>query len=327
MLGPAVGPLLGGFITTYLHWRLIFFINIPIGILGIYLTNQLHRQHARAASGTARLDRFLSVGERRRAASARALAGRRRTDVEPASRSACARAARCCSRVYVAVRAARRTARCSICASFACRRFRRACSAARCFASASARCRSCCRSTLQEGLGMSAFESGSITCASAFGGMFMRTLASRVLHRFGFRHGADGQRGAVGHRDRGVRPVFPRHADVDHLGRRAARRLLPCVAIHESRTRSRTRKSTAATWAARRVSASVMQQMSLGLGVTIGGIVLQISHERARASDASSGRISGRRFWWSALFSFLSIPVTARLSREAGSEISRGTRG
>lgn len=40
MLGPAAGPLLGGFITTYLHWRLIFFINVPIGILGIYLTNR-----------------------------------------------------------------------------------------------------------------------------------------------------------------------------------------------------------------------------------------------------------------------------------------------
>ncbi|HXD52926.1 MAG TPA: MFS transporter, partial [Burkholderiales bacterium] len=40
MLGPAAGPLLGGFITTYLHWRLIFFINIPVGILGIWLTNK-----------------------------------------------------------------------------------------------------------------------------------------------------------------------------------------------------------------------------------------------------------------------------------------------
>jgi MFS family permease len=46
MLGPAAGPLLGGFITTYLHWRLIFFINIPVGILGIYLTNR-HIQNTR----------------------------------------------------------------------------------------------------------------------------------------------------------------------------------------------------------------------------------------------------------------------------------------
>ena len=28
LVGPVVGPPLGGFITTYLHWRLIFFINV-----------------------------------------------------------------------------------------------------------------------------------------------------------------------------------------------------------------------------------------------------------------------------------------------------------
>jgi EmrB/QacA subfamily drug resistance transporter len=34
LIGPVVGPPLGGFITTYLSWRWIFFINIPIGVLG-----------------------------------------------------------------------------------------------------------------------------------------------------------------------------------------------------------------------------------------------------------------------------------------------------
>jgi EmrB/QacA subfamily drug resistance transporter len=37
LVGPVVGPPLGGFITTYFDWRWIFFINIPIGILGIVL--------------------------------------------------------------------------------------------------------------------------------------------------------------------------------------------------------------------------------------------------------------------------------------------------
>jgi len=37
LLGPLVGPPLGGFITTYLSWRWIFFINVPISILGIFL--------------------------------------------------------------------------------------------------------------------------------------------------------------------------------------------------------------------------------------------------------------------------------------------------
>jgi len=37
LLGPVVGPPLGGFIVTYLSWRWIFYINVPIGILGLYL--------------------------------------------------------------------------------------------------------------------------------------------------------------------------------------------------------------------------------------------------------------------------------------------------
>lgn len=37
MFGPLLGPPLGGFITTYLHWRFIFWINVPIGILGLVL--------------------------------------------------------------------------------------------------------------------------------------------------------------------------------------------------------------------------------------------------------------------------------------------------
>ena len=37
LIGPMLGPPLGGFISTYGSWRGIFLINIPIGILGIFL--------------------------------------------------------------------------------------------------------------------------------------------------------------------------------------------------------------------------------------------------------------------------------------------------
>ncbi len=35
LLGPLLGPVLGGFIATYYSWPWIFYINIPIGLLGV----------------------------------------------------------------------------------------------------------------------------------------------------------------------------------------------------------------------------------------------------------------------------------------------------
>jgi EmrB/QacA subfamily drug resistance transporter len=39
IVGPIMGPPLGGFIVTYLNWRWIFYINVPIGILGVILVS------------------------------------------------------------------------------------------------------------------------------------------------------------------------------------------------------------------------------------------------------------------------------------------------
>ena len=38
LVGPMMGPPIGGFLTTYFGWHWIFFINVPIGILGIVMT-------------------------------------------------------------------------------------------------------------------------------------------------------------------------------------------------------------------------------------------------------------------------------------------------
>ena len=38
LIGPVAGPPLGGFITTYFHWRWIFWINVPIGVIGVLLS-------------------------------------------------------------------------------------------------------------------------------------------------------------------------------------------------------------------------------------------------------------------------------------------------
>jgi len=37
LVGPMLGPWLGGLIIEYFHWSVIFFVNIPIGLAGLYM--------------------------------------------------------------------------------------------------------------------------------------------------------------------------------------------------------------------------------------------------------------------------------------------------
>src|SRR5262249_55598029 len=37
LIGPMLGPLAGGAIVAYMPWRMIFFVNISVGLLGLYL--------------------------------------------------------------------------------------------------------------------------------------------------------------------------------------------------------------------------------------------------------------------------------------------------
>jgi EmrB/QacA subfamily drug resistance transporter len=36
LVGPMVGPVAGGLMVTYLDWRGVFYVNVPVGVLGIY---------------------------------------------------------------------------------------------------------------------------------------------------------------------------------------------------------------------------------------------------------------------------------------------------
>src|SRR5579862_3849657 len=64
MIGPAVGPVLGGFIVDQYSWPWIFYINLPVGIIGILMTlRNVHEpedvraaNHARAMIARKNLD-------------------------------------------------------------------------------------------------------------------------------------------------------------------------------------------------------------------------------------------------------------------------------
>jgi EmrB/QacA subfamily drug resistance transporter len=44
LLAPAVGPTLGGYLVTYADWRLIFYINVPVGVVGVVMALLLLRE-------------------------------------------------------------------------------------------------------------------------------------------------------------------------------------------------------------------------------------------------------------------------------------------
>ena len=61
LIGPLIGPPLGGFIATYFDWRYIFWINVPIGFLGIALVTRfipdLREESVRRSTCEARCSR------------------------------------------------------------------------------------------------------------------------------------------------------------------------------------------------------------------------------------------------------------------------------
>ncbi|MGH8122015.1 MAG: MFS transporter, partial [Rudaea sp.] len=50
LIGPAVGPLLGGLFSTYVSWRMIFFVNLPFGLAGLWFTRR-HMPDYRGPTG------------------------------------------------------------------------------------------------------------------------------------------------------------------------------------------------------------------------------------------------------------------------------------
>ena len=323
LLAPAVAPLLGGFITTYLHWRLIFFINVPVGVLGIYLTNKhivnSHEPHPGPLDWVGFL--LSAIG-----ASA-LLLGLSLIDGELVSvRTAVELCIVGALLLVLYVLYAQRAARPLLDLAFLrIPTYRASVLGGSMFRIGLGAVPFLLPLSLQEGLGMSAFQSGAITCASAFGGMFMRSLTSTVLRRYGFR------------------TVLIYNAVFAGIAIAACGSFVPGMpvwliwmivlfggffpALQFTSLNSMIYADIDSRDAGRATSlGSVVQQMSLGLGVTVGGIVLQIS----RAAHGHA-HIMWSDFWPAfvvvGLFSFGSIPITRRLAPNAGDEIARGARG
>ena len=73
LIGPIIGPPVGGFITTYASWHWIFIINVPIGLIGIVLATRYIEDVRIGGSGALRPPRDGPGRRRRRGARLRAL--------------------------------------------------------------------------------------------------------------------------------------------------------------------------------------------------------------------------------------------------------------
>src|SRR5579872_3893382 len=62
IVAPILGPTLGGYITDNYSWRWIFYMNVPVGLMALFLVNQFVQdpEHAKA-KGVKSID-YIGVG-------------------------------------------------------------------------------------------------------------------------------------------------------------------------------------------------------------------------------------------------------------------------
>lgn len=61
-VAPALGPVLGGYLVEYVNWRFIFFINVPVGILGALAAVRVLPRLSPVPSGPFDLKGFVTAG-------------------------------------------------------------------------------------------------------------------------------------------------------------------------------------------------------------------------------------------------------------------------
>jgi len=321
LLGPVIGPPLGGFITTFFHWRWIFVINLPIACMGLFLVKR-YMPDLREAEPR-RLDIF---GLALTAIGASLLMLGTSLFETPFISTAWAWIMTLMGALILAtyVLYALHTPWPLLELRFLKIPTYRASVLGGSFFRIALGCIPFLLPlALQVGIGLNPFESGLVTCCSAFGSLVMKSLARRVLRRFGFRN------------------VLVSNAVIVAVMITAYGMFTPSTPIwimalivlvggvfpslQFTSINSIAYADLDSTEVARATSlASTVQQISLGMGITIAGVVLQAvagmaGHAGIRYTDFQP------TFAFMALFSLGSIAFSFRLTREAGAALSAGS--
>jgi len=323
LLGPVTGPALGGAITLYFSWRWIFLINLPIGVLGLYLVLR-HIPNVKEPE-TPPLDlagfALTGVGLSVLMLGLSSLGGH----LLPGKITAA-----CIVLGALALAAypwhARRTAHPVIdLALLKLPTFHTGVIAGSLFRIGVGATPFLLPLLLQVGFGMNPLQSGLLTCASALGAMFMKTLTTVILRRFGFRKVLT-VNALVASAAIGVFGLFT--AATPHLVifvvllASGCLRSLQFTALQAVSFAEVTRE----TMSQASSIASMAQRLAQSLGVAFGAYALQVSSSAQGHADIVSADFAPA-FAAVALVSAASLFFHAALPPGAGAEVSGHGRG
>ena len=317
LIGPVVGPPIGGFLATYADWRWIFYLNVPIGVLGVVLVTRYIAELREP--GTKRLD------VRGLALSSLALAGLM-VGMETAGRgvlSFVATAGLLAVGLLAAAYAwhARRYAEPLL--DFSLMRlptFAVSVTAGSLFRIGIGAIPFLLPLMLQLGFGESPAQSGLVTFASSAGAIAMKPIAQVSLRRFGFRNTLIWNAvlsAALLAVIALFRPAWPMVAIYATLLAGGFVRSLQFTAYNTIAYADVPRERMSAATSLY----STLQQISLSIGITMGAAILELmtwmgGHAHPTLRDFSVG------FLAVAALALLAAPVALTLPRDAGDEMS-----
>jgi EmrB/QacA subfamily drug resistance transporter len=318
LLGPVTGPALGGAITLYFHWRWIFLINLPIGALGLYLVLR-HIPNVKEPdvppldfAGFALCGAGLSV----LMLGLSSLGGHL---LPGPITAACIVLGAGALAAYP--RHARRTAHPVIDLSLLkLPTFHTGVVAGSLFRIGLGATPFLLPLLLQLGFGMNPLQSGLLTCATAVGAMFMKTLTAVILRQFGFRTvlTANAIVSSAAVATFGLFTAATPHLVIFMVllvsGCLRSLQFTSLQAISFAEVTRETMSQASSI-------ASMAQRLSQSLGVAIGAYVLQISGLLQGHADVAVADFPPA-FVAIALLSSASIFFHAGLPRDAGTEIS-----
>ncbi|HEX2134803.1 MAG TPA: DHA2 family efflux MFS transporter permease subunit [Microvirga sp.] len=318
LVGPVIGPPLGGFITTYFDWRWIFFINIPIGLIGIVLSTIFIpnvkepdtppldlKGFLLSALGLALLMLGLATG------------GRHLLPLELSV--ACGLVGTLCLAAYLAHarRAAAPVLRLDL---LRIPTFRVSVLGGSFFRIGVGAIPFLLPLLLQIGFGLNPLESGSLTFVAAVGAIFTKTFAKRVLERWGFRRvlTVNAVIGAAFIAANGLftaaTPTWIMLSVLFFGGCFRSIQFTSLNAIGYADVSQRLMSHATSL-------SSAIQQLSLSLGIAVGAFALETA-ALARGGGSLSASDFGPAFLIVAAIAAVSSVFFARLEPDAGAEVS-----